>query len=179
MYVVASLLNPAATRQVQEVWQQLELKCGLAGIKLTPLPHFSWQTAEEYNLARVEEVLQKVAERTGPFSVRTTGLGLFTGINPVLYAPIVKTKKLIEIQEAIWRETEPFSTGLNPHYETNRWIPHITLAYRDVTSENLSCAVQEMAFQPNGLEVVVDHLAMIYEVEGQIGIKFRYDFKGN
>ena len=79
MYGVASLLNPTATRQTQEIWEWLEEYCGLAGIRLTPLPHFSWQVAAEYNLEKTEEILSNLAGLTFPFTVRATGIGIFCG----------------------------------------------------------------------------------------------------
>lgn len=178
MFVVASLLNPAATHQTQEIWQLLEFQCGLAGIKLTPLPHFSWQASEEFNLPRVEESLRQLAERTAPFTIQTAGLGIFTGENPILYLALAKNRKLMELHEAIWKEVEPAAINPNIYYSPVSWIPHITLAYRDVNPENLACAVRDLAFRKTSLEVMVDHFALIYEVDGQIGIKFRYDFGG-
>lgn len=83
----------------------------------------------------------------------------------------------MELHETIRREGEPLAVNLNRYYEPETWIPHITLAYRDVNPDNLACAIQDLAFRPLILDVLVDHLALIYEVDGQIGIKFRYDFK--
>lgn len=176
MYVVASLLNPAASLQTQEIWQSLEDGCGLAGIKLTPLPHFSWQSAAEYDFDRLEMAIRTLAEEERPFHAHTTGLGIFTGANPVLYTSLVKNRRLFDLQESIWQVAAPLATRLNPHYEPSAWVPHITLAYRDITRENLACGIQDLAFQPIGMEILVDHLALIYEVDGQFGIKFRYDF---
>lgn len=178
MYVVASLLNPAATHQTQEIWQWLEEQCGLAGIKLTPLPHFSWQAAEEFHIQKAEEAINRLSGQTAPFTVHTAGLGIFTGPNPILYLSLVKNRRLLELQEAIWSAVEPFAERPNPYYQPASWIPHVTLAYRDVNPQNLACAIQDLAFRPMAFEIMVDHLALIYEIEGQIGIKFRYDFTG-
>lgn len=178
MFVLASLLNPVATRQTQEFWQMLEQNCGLAGIKMTPLPHFSWQGADDYNMARVEEGIKRITSTVSPFYARAHGLGIFTGANPVLFLTIVKTRRLLELHERIMREVEPDAIRPITHYHGDNWVPHITLAYRDVIPENLSCAIQELAFRPIGFDILVDHLAMIYEIEGSIGIKFRYDFSG-
>lgn len=179
MQVLASLLNPAATRQTQEIWQWLEQHCGLAGIKMTPLPHFSWQGADDYNATRVEEIIQHLTHQMAPFYVRAHGLGIFTGPSPVLFLSIVKTRQLLELHERIMREVEPEAIRSIQHYQAENWVPHITLAYRDVAPENLACAVKELAFRPIGFDILVDHLALIYEIEGSIGIKFRYDFSGS
>lgn len=176
MQALASLLNPAATHQTQAIWQRLEQTCGLAGIKMTPLPHFSWQGAEEYNQDRVEEIVHGLVTRITPFTVVANNLGIFPGRNPVLYLGLAKSRRLLEFHEMIWKAVEPEAMRPNPHYRPDNWIPHITLAYRDVNPNNLACAVQELAFQPVWLEIQVDHLALIYEQESRIGIRFRYDF---
>jgi len=177
MYVVATLLNPAATHQTQQMWEWLETQCGLTGIKLTPLPHFSWVVTEEFDLKRVEEEIGKLAEEFEPFHAETTGLGIFTGENPVLHTNLVKTRRLLETQERIWNATSGCAVRVSPYYEPSSWMPHITLAYRDITPANLGCAIQGLAFRSLNMKVFVDHLALIYDVDGQIGIKFRYDFQ--
>lgn len=176
MYVVASLLNPAATQQTQQIWEWLETECGLMGIKLTPLPHFSWAVAEEIDLERVEVEIRKLAETFEPFTAETTGLGIFTGENPVLHTSLVKTRRLLEFQEHIWSAASGCAVRLSPYYDPSSWMPHITLAYRDITRENLGCAIQDLAFRNLNMKIFVDHLVLIYDVDGQIGIKFRYDF---
>lgn len=176
MYVAASLLNPAATRQTQEMWRWLEENCGLAGIKLTPLPHFSWHGASEYDLPMAEKVFQSLAKSMHPFTTRVSGLGIFPGEHPVIYLTLVKTRLMIDLHEKIWHTLSPWGVRQNEYYEPDYWVPHITLAYRDVTPDNLPCALQQLSFHPISLEIQVDHLAMIYEAEGEIGIKFRYDF---
>jgi 2'-5' RNA ligase len=178
MYAAATLLNATASRQTEEYWSWLETRCGLSGIKLTPLPHFSWQGARDYHLDKAEEVLRDIAARQTPFSVRASALGLFPGANPVLFLSLVKTRRLLELHEEIWQRLHAFAITPNDYYEPSQWMPHITLAYRDVTPENMGCAMQLLAFQPVNVSILVNHLAMIYEADGEIGIKFRYDFAG-
>ncbi len=178
MYAAATLLNPTASRQTEEYWSWLEAHCGLAGIKLTPLPHFSWQGAGEYRLDGVEEALREVAAKQAPFSVRATSMGVFAGENPVLFLNVVKTRQLLELHEEIWQRIHTFAVEPNEYYEPSQWMPHITLAYRDVTPDNLGCAMQVLAFKPVNVNILVNHVAMIYEIDGEIGIKFRYDFAG-
>lgn len=178
MYVAASLLNPTASRQTEEYWAWLEGHCGLAGIKLTPLPHFSWQGASEYHLGKAEEVLKELAARQSPFTVQISGFGIFPGEKPVLFLHLVKNRQLLELHEEVWKRLYPFAVGINEYYDPQQWVPHVTLAYRDVTPENISCALQVLAFQPVSIHIVVDHIALIYEINGEIGIKFRYDFSG-
>jgi len=58
-------------------------------------------------------------------------------------------------------------------------VPHITLAYRDVSRVNLPCALADLAFQTLRMDVLVDHLAVMYDINGEIGVKARIDFIPN
>jgi hypothetical protein len=61
MYAIATLLDPSSDSQIRDLWQLLGTDCGLAGIKTAPLPHFSWQGAENYSVGEVEGILTDVA----------------------------------------------------------------------------------------------------------------------
>lgn len=176
MYVVASLLDPAATLQTQQLWDNLHDACGLAGIRLTPLPHFTWQAAADYDDDSLEFALQNIANNLRPFSISSSGLGIFTGDAPVLYAPLVKNRVLIDAHDLIWKALAGAGSGINKHYHPENWIPHVTLAYRDVTPSNLDCALSVLAFQPLVMDILVDHIAVLYDIDGQIGMKARYEF---
>jgi hypothetical protein len=61
MHGIVTLLDEINTINVQSLWQKLETECGLSGIKVTPIPHFSWQVAEDYELQSLEPFLRKIA----------------------------------------------------------------------------------------------------------------------
>ncbi len=176
MIAIASLLDIHANRHVEEIWDWLEANCGLSEIKLTPLPHFSWQTAESYDLDPLEAALQNLTLQITPFTVRTAGIGIFTGEIPVFYLALVKTAKLLTLHQMIWERISPFSRKLNELYDPEYWIPHISLAYRDITPGKLSCALEGLIYSPLDIEIVVDNLSVIYQVGGLDGVKSRFDF---
>ena len=103
----------------------------------------------------------------------------FAALQPVVYIQMVKNRTMLELHEKIWNNLLPCTANPNSHYDVTNWIPHITLANRDVTKQNLPCAMEELAFRPISLDIRVDHFAMIYELNGEIGIKFRYNFSGS
>ncbi len=92
MFAIATLLETNSDRRTREFWQLLEKDCGLAGINTTPLPHFSWQGAQDYPVSEVDQILTETTQQMAPFITRTAGLGLFTGPVPVLYLALVKQK---------------------------------------------------------------------------------------
>lgn len=177
VFAIASLLNPAADKTTHELWQWLEWDCGLKGIRLTPTPHFSWLGAEGYDHPRVPIILERFAAEMRPFRVKTAGLGVFTGPNPVLFLPLVKTREMLDIHEQLWRLITPYANQPNPYYDPHQWIPHITLANRDVTPENLACAVNGLLYQSIEFEILVDHLVLIYLIDREVGMVSRFDFK--
>lgn len=141
MYAIVSLLDEHHYTRIEDLWHDLEVECGLSGVTLTPLPHFSWHIASEYDYRRLEASLLELAASTPPFNVRTTGLGLFTGASPVLFIPIVKDPALADFHLQVWQRSQTTAIGASPHYAPEAWVPHITLAYGDVDAVKLGCAM--------------------------------------
>ena len=176
MYVIASLLDTYASRKIQELWNYLESECGLSGIKETPLPHFTWQGANDYEFPQLTEVLQRIASETPPFSVKTAGLGIFTSEKPILYLSLVKTMPMIETHRKIWDAVEPKADRLIEYYAPDSWMPHITLAYHDLDRYNLLCAFNKLCFLPFDFEINVNNIAVLYQINQQVGLKEEHVF---
>ncbi len=154
-------------------------ECGLKDVYVTPLPHFSWQVAEDYDWDALEGVLQNIAADVKPFTIHTGGLALFTGANPVVYIPVIRTAELSRIHQMIWERLAPVSVGACPCYAPSFWMPHISLAYNDVTPETLNCILNRLAFQTYNWAIEVDNITLIYEPEDTVGtLKYRFDFGG-
>ncbi len=177
MHAVVSLLPQPYYSQVENIWNQLEDDYGLHGIRVTPFPHFSWQGAEEYDELSLEKVLNRIAERSTPFTVHTTGLGIFSGVQPVIFIPVVKSPQLVNFHRSIWDEMAATGSSISQYYNPENWVPHISLAYADVTPEKMGAAMQKLSFQTYNWEFEVNNFACIYEPAGEIGkIPFRADF---
>lgn len=180
MHGVATLLNEEQSREVEEIWQFLETSCGLTGVKVTPIPHFSWQVADTYDMEETRVILQKLAAETCPFRVYTAGLGIFTGDVPVLFIQIAKNKQLQELHEQLWRRLESVCSGCKDVYSPLHWIPHVTLAHGDVDEDRLVCAVKKLAFRRFQWEIQVDHFAFAYQPRGEAAwVKYLYKFQGS
>jgi hypothetical protein len=69
----------------------------------------------------------------------------------------------------------PISQNTNPYYSPTSWMPHITLAYGDVTDGNLDCLIKELTFRPICWDNKIDNLTMIDESkEDNIKISHQY-----
>ena len=96
MHGLVSILDGFYFEEVKKIWDELEQKFNLKGIRITPFPHFSWQIAESYNFDFLEKKMELVTKNLKSFKVKTTGLGVFSGERPVLYIPVVKNEKLMK-----------------------------------------------------------------------------------
>jgi 2'-5' RNA ligase len=179
MHGIVSLLDGSLSTRVQELWDSLEADCGLVGIKITPIPHFSWQIAADYDFPQVESALRSIAAEAKPFPMRCSGLGLFTGERPVLYIPVVRTEALSRFHRLIWERVGRLSKSPSPYYDPGAWMPHITLAHGDLDVDNLPCALRNLAGRAFDWEAIVDNLALVCQNQDQIGeLHYRLDFGG-
>ncbi len=163
MYGIVSILEQPFYEKVESIWQMLENDCGLKGIRMTPIPHFSWQVAEGYNIPRLEGVLRGAAASEEAFSIHTAGLGVFSGVSPVIYISMVKDEALLQMHKRIYQQVSSAALGLSRFYTPEAWIPHITLAHGDVNLKKTCCALELLVDQVFDWEIRIDNLAVISE----------------
>lgn len=177
MFVIFSEIDPEAANQVSRLWYALRKSCGLKAIYNVPRPHVTWFAADQINSSNVEQILIIMAEQTKALSLRTFGFGIFSGENPVLYLPIVKTKAMFNIHQQLWDQLCQQCNGHQSYYEPSKWVPHITLALKDLNKNNLTCAVNAIAFKPLELLIHIDAIALAtYQNEPPGKILARFDF---
>lgn len=175
MHGLVSLLSQPHDQKVQQLWDELQQECGLEGIRVTPYPHFSWQIAADYDMHKLGQVMENIAANTAPFSVFTTGLGIFTGPKPVIFVPLVKSTQLMNFHDLVWESVKVLGRDISPYYDPSSWIPHISLAYEDVDESNISAVINKLVFETYNWEITVDNISLIYEPEGEIG-ELKYNF---
>lgn len=179
MHGLVSLLPEPYYARVKNIWQELETRFGLKGIQTTPYPHFSWQIGEDYATQLLDEAAHEVSLITPPLQITTTGVGIFTGPNPVIYIPVVKTPTLANAHAHIWQRFQNVGQDISPYYSPDLWMPHISLAYEDVTTENIGEVMQWLAFQDFSWEMTIDNISYICEPAGEIGaLQCTYSFCG-
>lgn len=179
MHAIISELDETATRTVKSFWERLRDACGLKAIYDLPTPHFTWYTAETFNISAAKAVIGDLAAQNQPLTTHVFGLGLFSGSRPVFYLPVVKSQAMLDLHRQIWLEMEPFSQQPNDYYSIAHWLPHITLALNDVTPINLACALEQIAFEP--VEMVVSAINLIIVAQADVPVNqtlYQYRFGG-
>jgi hypothetical protein len=177
MHGIVSLLDEPNYSKVEQLWKELELECGLKGIKVTPIPHFSWQVALDYDLNLLRPVLQEIAATARPFMARTAGVGMFSGPKPVVFINVVKTDEMLSFHKLVWERTRHSALDISPLYAPQSWIPHITLAHNDMIWPSVACAIQKLVYRPFNWEILVSSISVISQAEGLVGEEsMHFDF---
>lgn len=161
MAASASLLDQEHSAKVVEIWEALKSEFGLEGVFISPAPHFSYQTARDFDLEMLERVVGDVAGNARPLKVQTAGLAMFTGERPTLYLPVVRTPELTKLQLALWSAGAMATDKPSPEYHPGRWMPHITLAQGDLTPELLPQVVAHLNRGELAWQMDIDNLAIV------------------
>jgi len=176
MFGVVSLVEGRYQSIVREMWDTLQADCGFKGDFDPPIPHISWHVAKSYNLQTLKSILVDISLQTIPVTVRTAGLGIFTGEVPIIYINVVKDAALLEFQMKLWQSVQIASYEASMLCTPENWIPHITLARGDINNCNLGCLMDELAFQDLSWELEMDHIAVIGQDDEQVDQDLVYTF---
>src|SRR6266496_5002882 len=175
MHGIVSLLDHDHNQLVEEVWAELEQVFSVNGVYITPYPHFSYHVAQAYDVDKLEPILTRITSNITKFKVRTSGLGIFTGISPVLYIAVVRSLELTQLHEELWQEISPVSSGVQQYYNPDQWVPHITLGFGDINKDSLSQIIHFLAERDFKWEITVNNIALIYDTGTRQELKSRFD----
>ena len=176
MQGIVSLLGGADGERVEQLWDELRRDFGVRGIHSKRFPHFSYHVAEEYDLARAQAMLGARASQIRSFPAQTSGIGIFTRKEPVIYLPVVKTWELAVVHKQIAAAVSTLATGINEYYAEEIWIPHITIAEGDVDSLVLPEIVRRFGERNFRWELRVTNFAVIRATDDVQEVCFRCDF---
>ena len=161
--VVTVLAEPHYAR-VEVLWRELKARFGVDHPGAACIPHFSYHISPEYDVDAVVQILVETAVATPPFTLRTTGLGIFSGENPVVYLPIGRSPQLQTVHSTLWARLPKIAHGEAPesgYYNAFNWFPHVSLGQSNITTENLGAIVTWLNSQPLLWEIEVNNLTLM------------------
>ena len=173
---IVSLLDIEKNSIARLLWHRASEFVGKYRVETPKLPHFSWQVAVNYQIDGLLKALEKIATSFHPFKVSISGLGIFPGVQPILYLTIVRDATLNKIHEMVWEECSNYGIDLSPYYASDRWIPHITLVYNQLSPFLLSSIMEEIASESWEGEILIDSLAIAYQIGDDSGISHSLTF---
>jgi 2'-5' RNA ligase len=153
---VALFPEPEFAERVERLRGELAVALGVER-EPTP-PHVSLRVATGYDTA-VSEALVDVSASTDPFSLTTSGLGVFTATG-VVYLPVARSTPLVELYERVASVVAPHVTAPNDYYTDERWIPHVTLA-QGLDGETAATAVELLGDRDHAHTFEVEALGLL------------------
>ena len=173
MQGIVSLLDDPHIKIVENIWQELNTKCGLVGTKVPKFPHFSYHVAERYDSDTLNRVLRTLTSSQKVFKAKTAGLGIFNAPEPVIFINVVCDSTLAALHESIYAAVHSTSHNAIPYYQPRHWFPHITLAQGDLTRDNLPEAIRTLINAQNfEWEISLNNLTWLSETN----VIARFDF---
>lgn len=163
MHGVVSVLAEPHHGQVEQLWGALKHEFGVGSPQATAVPHFSYHISPEYDLDALKKILGETAVSTPPFTVKTTGIGIFPGELPVIYIPVARTPALQALHSTLWPRLQAVAQESLDYYAPANWFPHITLAHNDITPDNLGSIVAWLNGQSLAWEVQVSNLTLLHD----------------
>jgi hypothetical protein len=179
MHGIVSLLDETHYTLVEKLWAEVAGSLGLEGFYRTPFPHFSYHVAPHYDMTMLSLALKRLAAHQRPFTVKTAGLGLFSGPQPVLYIALVRTPALSAFQQLVWQEVAPTASGSLAYYHPEQWVPHITLADGPGFQLHLPEVVRFLGYRTFQWEINLNNLALIHDtgMAQEIGLQLPFGGK--
>ncbi|MBK7894292.1 MAG: 2'-5' RNA ligase family protein [Anaerolineaceae bacterium] len=163
MHSVVTVLEEPHLGQVYQLWAEMNRLFGVGAPEATAVPHFSYHVAPTYELEKLRTVLLETAVSTPPFTVKTTGIGIFPGDLPVLYLPVARSPQLQALHTTLWPQLQAVAHASLDYYAPQNWFPHITLGHNDITPDQLGPIVTWLNRQPLAWDVLVTNLTLLYD----------------
>lgn len=176
--VIALLPGPFAGR-VESLWEEMEARFAVPRGYPGAIPHFTLHLGSHDVDPGAEEVVRKVAARTRPFTVFTSGLGVFGGPVPVVHIMVARTPAAAALAETLTRDLDGAGyPSTDPYFSPDRWIPHITIAHRNLAGLQLGGLLEWLVAQDLAWEIPVTTISIARETERSADILASFPLSG-
>lgn len=145
LYFFALIPDEAFSAKLSQIQEALKKSFGLKYAMRLP-PHITLQAPFECQISdeeRLQQVIEEIQANLKPLQLKADGLGSF--IHSVVYVKVQEAPELKELQQTISGILE-CKRCLNPAQRNNDYIPHLTLAHRDLEQKRFD-EVWEFASQ--------------------------------
>jgi 2'-5' RNA ligase len=138
---------------------------------VTLQPPFEWADA---NIPLLEESLREFA--CGQQSVPITLSGFDVFAPRVIYINVVKSQELLTLQHDLMTYVESNLGIVDKVSKTRAFVPHMTVAFRDLTRQNFKAAWPEFKTRQLHFEFTADKLTLLLHDGKHWNIKSEFAF---
>ena len=163
--VIALLPEPFSGR-VEALWETMEREFGIPRGYPGAVPHMTFHLGSHDIEAGAEAVVERVARATSPFRINSAGLGVFGGPGPVLHLMVARAPEVAALAALLTSELDAAGfPSTDPYFAPGLWIPHITIAHRNLAGIEPGPVLGWLATQPLAWEIPVTSLSIARETE--------------
>ncbi|MGL5062752.1 MAG: 2'-5' RNA ligase family protein [Microcoleus sp.] len=141
---------------------------------ITLQPPFEWPVAD---VPKLEESLRAFAASRLPVAVTLSGFGAFAP--RVIYADVVRSSLLLELQQDLMSYVAANLGIVHPADRTHPFVPHMTVAFRDLTEENFHAARLEFAGRSLYFEFTAPALTLLIHDGDRWNVGTEFLFAGD
>ena len=138
---------------------------------ITLQPPFEWA---DYSLLSLETSLEAFAIQQQSISITFNGFAAFPP--RVIYMDVVKSQALLNLQTDLVTHLETKLGVIDEVGKTRPFIPHLTVAFRDLTMENFRTAWPEFVQRQFYSECTATHLTLLLHDGNCWNIKSKFPF---
>ncbi len=132
----------------------------IPGLQTMWAHHLTLAVYDDPPLDRFLPGLARFAETLKPMDLRLANVGIFTGVNSVLFLGPVVTAELLALHHRLHQELAEFASHGLAHYLPGAWVSHVTLAM-DVKSDALTKAVAMSVAQWKSAQARLEALRLV------------------
>lgn len=155
-----ALLPPVEIQEaVRAIQQDFADRYGSRAAQKSP-PHITLQPPFRWNIKALPELeagLQNFAKERSPISIQLFGFGAF--VPCVIYVNVVQTPELMALQQDFIPAAEKLLG--KESIDKRPYVPHMTVAFRDLTKQNFRAAWPEFQPKPLQFEFMATHLTLL------------------
>ena len=140
-FAVELFFETEAEKQICDAWKAIK-KAGIS----SPLfdagyrPHVSLSVCNRIDPNAFEAELSSFAERVPPFPLSLSSIGIFPGMEGVIFLGVTVTEHLLDLHAAFHEIFKTYAQEQFEHYAVGNWVPHCTLAF-DLSERQIAEAV--------------------------------------
>ena len=129
-FAVELFFDTHADNQICNAWKVIQ-KAGInsslqdAGYR----PHVSLGVCNRIESSAFEVELSTFAASVAPFPMSLSNVGIFPGVQGVIYLGVTVTEQLLNVHAAFHQIFKKHAQEQSDYYAVGKWVPHCTLAF--------------------------------------------------
>ncbi len=163
--VIALLPEPFAGR-VETLWDTMEREFGVPRGYPGAVPHLTFHIGNHDHDTGAGPAVERVARATAPFTAYSAGLGVFSGSPPVVHLTVARSPSAAALAEQLNASLGAAGfPSTDPYFAPDKWIPHITIAHRNLPDADLGPLLAWLTKQDLAWEIPITSVSIARETD--------------